>query len=48
MLSNKIKPLREEVVLCDGIEERTPKVEKDIKEFEENNGKEVSKNELIK
>ena len=48
MLSNKIKPLREEVVLCDGIEERTPKVEKDIKDFEEQKEREVNKNELIK
>lgn len=45
LLSNKITPLREEVVLCDGIEERTPKMEQKVNDYEE---REVNKNEFIK
>lgn len=44
-LSNEINPLREEVALCEEIEERSSTIEKNIYEFEE---KEVNKNELIK
>lgn len=43
LLSGQINPLREEVILCDGIEERTPKMEQNVKEFEEKKEREVKK-----
>lgn len=48
LLSNEINKLREEVVLCEQVEERTPKMEQNVKEFEEVQVKEVNKDELIK
>lgn len=48
LLNKEINPLREEVVLCDGIEERTPKMEQKVNDFEEQKDKEVKNNELIK
>ena len=48
LLNKEITPLREEVVLCDGIEERTPKMEQNIKDFEEQKDKEVKDNEHIR
>lgn len=48
LLNKEINPLREEVVLCDGIEERTPKMEQKVSDFEEQKDKEVKNNELIK
>lgn len=48
LLNKEINPLREEVVLCDGIEERTPKMEQNVSDFEEKKDKEVKNNELIK
>ena len=48
LLNKKINPLREEVVLCDGIEERTPKMEQNVSDFEDKKDKEVKNNELIK
>ena len=46
-LSISIKELRKEVVLCDGIEERSSKIEQNVKEFEEEQRKEEIKNEHI-
>lgn len=48
LLNKIITPLREEVVLCDGIEERTPKMEQNVSDFEDKKDKEVKNNELIK
>ena len=48
LLNKEITPLREEVVLCDGIEERTPKMEQNIKDFEEQKDREVKDNEHIR
>lgn len=42
-LSISIKELRKEVVLCDGIEERSSKIEQNVKEFEEEQRKEEIK-----
>lgn len=48
LLNKEINPLREEVVLCDGIEERTPKMEQNVSDFEDKKDKEVKNNEFIK
>ena len=48
LLNKEITPLREEVVLCDGIEERTPKMEHNVKDFEEQKDREVKDNEHIR
>ena len=48
LLNKEITPLREEVVLCDGIEERTPKMEQNVKDFEEQKDREVKDNEHIR
>ena len=48
LLNKEIIPLREEVVLCDGIEKRTPKMEQNVKDFEERKDKEVKDNEHIR
>lgn len=47
-LSISIKELRKEVVLCDGIEERSSKIEQNVKDFEEEQRKEEIKNEHIR
>ncbi len=51
-INKQIEPIRKEVVLCKEIEERTPKLEQNVNEFnqeqENQNRKEVEKNELIR
>ena len=47
-LSISIKELRKEVVLCDEIEERSSKIEQNVKDFEEEQRKEEIKNEHIR
>lgn len=49
-INKQIEPLRKEVVLCDEIEERTSRLEQNVKEFEQEleKGKEVEKNEHIR
>ena len=46
----EIKPLREEVVLCNNIQERSSKLEQNLQELDDENlkGKEVEKNEFIR
>ena len=46
-INEQLKPIKEEVVLCDDIEERLPKIEKNLQEVEKQ-GKEVKKDEHIK
>ncbi|MBE5805982.1 MAG: relaxase [Clostridiales bacterium] len=48
LINNEINPLRKEVVLCNGILERSPKLEENLKELNEESGKEVEKNEFIR
>lgn len=51
-INKQLEPIRKEVVLCKEIEERTPKLEQNVNEFnqeqENQNRKEVEKNELIR
>lgn len=51
-INKQIEPIRKEVVLCKEIEERTPKLEQNVNEFnqeqENQSRKEVDKNELIR
>jgi len=48
LINEEINPLRKEVVLCNGIIERSPKLEQNLKELNEEKGKEVEKNEFIR
>ena len=45
-ITKMLAPKREEVALCDGIEKRANTVQENIKEFEEEKGKEKLKNEF--
>lgn len=49
-LNIEIEPIRKEVVLCNGIEERSSKIEQNLKELNDENqkGKEVEKDEFIR
>lgn len=44
----KVKELRRVIKLCDGIEERIPRIEKNTQEFIDNERKESEKSEHIK
>ena len=44
----KVKELRRVIKLCDGIEERIPRIEKNTQEFVDNERKESEKSEHIK
>ena len=45
-ITQKLIPLRKEAKLCDGIEKNIEKIKENIREFEEEKGKEKTKNEF--
>lgn len=47
-INSKLKPLRDKLKLCEGIEERIPSIESNINKYIEQNRKESERNEYIK
>ena len=47
-INNELYPLKKQIKLCDGIEERIPSIEKNINEYIEQDRKESEKDEHIK